>query len=703
MLDDVQNGIGIRGPGPVSGATGEMLLERAAQRLEKINNELQLFVEHCGKESKNSIVKAKKRKWIMQSDKLQKLREKAMDAKMNLHFTLTAQSRGLMCEQVSSLQHQFEMFTQHMSSRRSSRSSTLIESSDSPDEEKAEEPEIEAVEPASSLESPTQAQINRCDEDESSTCFTASQLQPITPMRRTKCSHLCRCRCHSSQRRSRRTNWAIPFLGSLLVDYRSASGTRQAGCSDDHCSSTTETVFEFKYYSPSWLWEGMVSFWASYHKTAGLRVALRPNRVLPWRELVMSFIRSPFDNFRDAISLGIIRVYPDDEVTVHCSIIEQDLDISLIRQALEDEPWAVNECNSVGRTPLELAISQRWDAADVVELLIAMGADVNQMPIRWGRTPLMIAAEMGEYECIRILSRLKGILEATDWAGNTALHRAAMFTQLKSVQLLLNAGSQRTARNLDGDTPLHFLGTNHIQDEQAAQEILHLLIRNQDAAIETRNYCGRTPVLVAVINQRLSTVRLLVSEGAYLHGIYDRGRTSLHHAASRLSLQLLQYLDSLNLSGIDLNHPDHYGRTPWDIFQFVLFKPLADLKSCRRPSIDEQQAFVSLYEGIRNRTAKQDIIRLEKALRALSQRKITTALSLLHTLVEEKQKWASGLHKWYRIVIGQPREGDLEAGVGSIEDYVDELQDLIQSSAWELPSIFTPRPDPEYYHQLETE
>ena len=95
MLDDVQKGIGIWG----SGSAGEMLLGRTAHRLEEINNELQRFVEHCGKYSTDNTVKAKKRKWIMQSDKLQKLREKAMDAKMNLHFALSSQSRNLVCEQ----------------------------------------------------------------------------------------------------------------------------------------------------------------------------------------------------------------------------------------------------------------------------------------------------------------------------------------------------------------------------------------------------------------------------------------------------------------------------------------------------------------------------------------------------------------------------------------------------------------------------
>ncbi|KAM0425252.1 hypothetical protein ACHAPT_009569 [Fusarium lateritium] len=99
MLNDVQKGIGIWSTGSVSGTTGEMLLERTAQRLEDIKNELQLFVDQCGRESADNTVKAKKRRWIMQSDKLQKLREKTMDAKMNLHFALSSHSRGLVCEQ----------------------------------------------------------------------------------------------------------------------------------------------------------------------------------------------------------------------------------------------------------------------------------------------------------------------------------------------------------------------------------------------------------------------------------------------------------------------------------------------------------------------------------------------------------------------------------------------------------------------------
>jgi hypothetical protein len=194
-----------------------------------------------------------------------------------------------------------------------------------------------------------------------------------------------------------------------------------------------------------------------------------------------------------------------------------------------------------------------------------------------------------------------------------------------------------------------------------------------------------------------------VDEGASLHVINDSGNTLLHIAAASCSLQTLQYLDSLSLSGMDLNHFNINGSTAWDIFQVVIYAPLGYLGHGRRPSIEEQRAFTNLYEGIRNRTAEQDITRLKQVSHALSQGETTTAQFLLQTLVEEKRKWASGLHKWYRILAGQVQEGDLDAVVGSIEDYIEELRELIHSSAWDLPSRFTPRPEPEEDRELEIE
>ncbi|KAH7248009.1 hypothetical protein B0J15DRAFT_68542 [Fusarium solani] len=205
------------------------------------------------------------------------------------------------------------MFTIHMSNRRPPEASLLIDFSDSSEDEKSKRPESEAAEPASPPDSSTQPQLTRRDENTSPTYITA--------MRISRCSHLCRCRCHSSQNRSRKANWAIPFIGSLLVEYRSAPRTQQAACSHKHCSATTDTAFEFKYYPPAWLWEGMVSFGASYHKAIGLQVALRPKRVLPPINPFFLSIIGPFENFCDAIRTGFLRVYPDDELVQH-NVIE---------------------------------------------------------------------------------------------------------------------------------------------------------------------------------------------------------------------------------------------------------------------------------------------------------------------------------------------------------------------------------------------
>ncbi|KAJ4326678.1 hypothetical protein N0V84_002904 [Fusarium piperis] len=71
--------------------------------------------------------------------------------------------------------------------------------------------------------------------------------------------------------------------------------------------------------------------------------------------------------------------------------------------------------------------------------------------------------------------------------------------------------------------------------------------------------------------------------------------------------------------------------------------------------------------------------------------------------MEEKQKWTSGLYEWYRILARQVQEGELDAAIESIEDYIEELRELVQSSAWDLPSRFTPESESEEDQDLEME
>lgn len=92
--------------------------------------------------------------------------------------------------------------------------------------------------------------------------------------------------------------------------------------------------------------------------------------------------------------------------------------------------------NASGETPLHAALCTedriRHDA--VVQVLLAAGADVN-------------AATIPDIETGAFMRDCRT-------KGETPLHRAAAFGTVATVQLLLDAGAQREARDAHGDTPL---------------------------------------------------------------------------------------------------------------------------------------------------------------------------------------------------------------------------------------------------------
>jgi len=91
--------------------------------------------------------------------------------------------------------------------------------------------------------------------------------------------------------------------------------------------------------------------------------------------------------------------------------------------------------NDTGETPLHSAASTQRPAADlVIGLLLAGGADPN---------------------CATVPGRETGsFMRDCRTKGETPLHRAAAFAPAGAIQLLLDAGAEREARDAAGDTPL---------------------------------------------------------------------------------------------------------------------------------------------------------------------------------------------------------------------------------------------------------
>lgn len=102
-----------------------------------------------------------------------------------------------------------------------------------------------------------------------------------------------------------------------------------------------------------------------------------------------------------------------------------------------------------GRTSTPLHWAARHGHLEVVETLIANGADVNAVDV-FGRTPLHLAAP--HPVVMEMLIGAGADVDARDQLSNTPLHRAV--PQVDAVDALIAAGADVTAENTSGNTPL---------------------------------------------------------------------------------------------------------------------------------------------------------------------------------------------------------------------------------------------------------
>lgn len=87
-----------------------------------------------------------------------------------------------------------------------------------------------------------------------------------------------------------------------------------------------------------------------------------------------------------------------------------------------------------------------------VAYLLDHGADVNEPGTGW--SPLMLAADSGHLETVRLLLARGAVVNYADQYGWTALHVAAKHRRQGVVRLLLRAGADAKARTSKGSTAL---------------------------------------------------------------------------------------------------------------------------------------------------------------------------------------------------------------------------------------------------------
>lgn len=201
------------------------------------------------------------------------------------------------------------------------------------------------------------------------------------------------------------------------------------------------------------------------------------------------------------------------------------------------------------------------DWPELAALMLDRGANMDQRSYS-GKTPLMVAADLGSQRMVRLLLSRGADASACDHGGCTALHYAAEVSCADVVQILLSHGVDANQADTEfGHTPLHVVdshvGLGRYSPIQCRRTARLLLRYGADMESADKSQC--TPLLHAACGDRPVFLEELLKAGAHIEARSDVGRTALFVAAI---FKRMDNVRRLIAAGADVNSRDQWGMTP---------------------------------------------------------------------------------------------------------------------------------------------
>ena len=240
----------------------------------------------------------------------------------------------------------------------------------------------------------------------------------------------------------------------------------------------------------------------------------------------------------------------------------------------------INSADETGKAPLSEAVLA--NQTEAIELLLKNGASPVQQDM-YGRTALHEAVEISEKSLI-LVRAAGGNPLARDAYGKTPFI-LALDKNIKTVDIVL--GNDSFLTDTDGDTPLHIAVKENIRLDHFQ------IIMKKGYPINKRNKNGETAVLLAVQNNQKENTRTLLTEGANLFIVNNKGVSAIteiftnhtdfvpiaaefslkqtdtlgdgivHYAAKFADIQTVK--DLIAITGIDIYAKNTAGETPYQV------------------------------------------------------------------------------------------------------------------------------------------
>lgn len=155
---------------------------------------------------------------------------------------------------------------------------------------------------------------------------------------------------------------------------------------------------------------------------------------------------------------------------------------------------------------------------EVVERMLALGANPNIANKNDDSTALMAASYSGHIEVLKFLVTSKALVDQTKKNGTTALGLAAQIGSYDAVKFLLASGADVNHRSVHKNIPLH------VAAKKGHIDVVRLLLENK-ALVNAQNIEGETPIMGAALEGHTDVMNLLIAFKADMTITTKRGLT----------------------------------------------------------------------------------------------------------------------------------------------------------------------------------
>ena len=198
---------------------------------------------------------------------------------------------------------------------------------------------------------------------------------------------------------------------------------------------------------------------------------------------------------------------------------------------------------------------------DILQLLLDKNPPLDGKGGTYRRTPLHIAADLGDLVATQALLNHGANVKLKDHRRHYPIHLAAIQKQCEVVKVLLEHDkSQESLRISSYGKKSFFKGMSlyHVAVWKNSKKLLNTLTES-GADPNIRDFYGQTPLFYSIMQYKMEMTKQLVSlPSVDKNHSQKQGYTPLHAAIMKGNTQLVKYIGPI----VNANKRDKYGRTP---------------------------------------------------------------------------------------------------------------------------------------------